>query len=69
MKKRWKQFHVWAITISICMLVLGIAAVIWPEISAVAVCCILGVICIGSGVYEIVRYFNLGLAGLPVPHQ
>lgn len=69
MKKRWKQFHVWAITISICMLVLGIAAVIWPEISAVAVCCILGVICIGSGVYEIVRYFNLGLAGLFFQHD
>lgn len=37
MREKWKQFRLWAIIISICMLVLGIVTVIWPRISAVAV--------------------------------
>lgn len=69
MREKWKQFRVWAIIISICMLALGVIALIWPEISAVAVCCVLGVICIGNGVYAIIRYFNLGLAGLFFRHD
>lgn len=64
MKEKWKHFRLWAIIISICMLALGIATVIWPEISAAAVCCILGFVCIGTGIYEIVRYFKLGFAGV-----
>ena len=64
MKEKWKQFRLWAIIFSICMLVLGALTLIWPGISAAAVCCILGVICIGTGIYEIVRYFNLGLVGV-----
>lgn len=64
MKEKWKQFRVWAMVISICMLVLGVLTLIWPRISAVAVCYILGVMCIGAGVYEIVRYFELGFVGL-----
>ena len=64
MKEKWKQFRLWAIIFSICMLVLGALALIWPDISAVAVCCILGAICIGTGIYEIVRYFKLGLVGV-----
>lgn len=46
------------------MLALGIVMLIWPEISAVAVCYILGAVCIGTGIYEIARYFKLGFAGL-----
>lgn len=64
MKEKWKQFHTWAVIMSICMLALGVVTLIWPEISAVAVCCILGIICIGTGIYKMVRYFNLGFAGL-----
>lgn len=69
MKEKWKQFRIWAIVISICMLVLGVLTLIWPKISAVAVCYILGVMCIGAGVYEIVRYFELGFVGLIFQHD
>lgn len=69
MKEKWKQFRVWAMVISICMLVLGVLTLIWPRISAVAVCYILGVMCIGAGVYEIVRYFELGFVGLLFQHD
>lgn len=64
MKETWKSFRVWAIVFSICLLILGVLALIWPDISAVVVCCALGALCIASGVYEIVRYFKLGLVGL-----
>ena len=64
MKEKWKQFHLWAIMMSICMLVLGVLTIIWSRISAVAVCYILGAVCIGTGIYEIVRYFKLGFIGL-----
>lgn len=69
MKEKWKQFRIWAMVISICMLVLGVLTLIWPRISAVAVCYILGVMCIGAGVYEIVRYFELGFVGLLFQHD
>ncbi len=69
MKEKWKQFRSWAIMISICMLVLGVLTLIWPRISAVAVCYILGAVCIGTGVYEIVRYFKLGFVGLFFQHD
>ncbi len=64
MKEKWKQFRLWAIMMSICMLVLGVLTIIWSRISAVAVCYILGAVCIGTGIYEIVRYFKLGFVGL-----
>ena len=64
MKERWKRFRRLSLGISFCMLALGIVMVIWPEISAVAVCCVLGIICLATGIYEMVRYFNLGFAGL-----
>lgn len=64
MKESWKRFRRLSLVISFCMLALGIVMVIWPEISAVAVCCVLGIICLATGIYEMVRYFNLGFAGL-----
>ena len=69
MKEKWKQFRLWAIVISICMLILGVLMLIWPRISALAVCCILGAVCIAAGIYEIVRYFNLGVIGLFFQHD
>ena len=64
MKESWKRFRRLSLVISCCMLALGIVMVIWPEISAVAVCCVLGIICLATGIYKMVRYFNLGFAGL-----
>lgn len=64
MKESWKRFRRLSLVISFCMLALGIVMVIWPEISAVAVCCVLGIICLATGIYKMVRYFNLGFAGL-----
>ena len=64
MKEKWKQFRLWAIIISIFILALGIVTVIWPEVSAVAVCYILGFVCIGTGIYQIVRYYKIGFVGL-----
>ena len=50
MKELWKRFKVGAIAVSVCMLVLGLVMLIWPEISGMTVCMILGVLCVGAGV-------------------
>lgn len=63
-KKAWKQFRTVSILVSCLLLALGVVMLIWPEISALAVCIILGVLFIAVGVYELARYFNLGFAGL-----
>lgn len=63
MKQMWKKLRTWAIVMSCCLLALGILLLIWPEISAVAVCCVLGVICVLYGIYETIQYFKLGLVG------
>lgn len=64
MKEMWKRFRIGAVAVSVCMMLLGLALMIWPETSAMTVCVILGIVCITAGIYEIVRYFNLGIAGL-----
>lgn len=64
MRQMWKKLRMWAIIMSCCILALGIVLVAWPDISAVAVCCVLGVLCVLWGVYETIQYFKLGLAGL-----
>lgn len=64
MKALWKNFQTGAIAVSVCMLVLGIVMLIWPEISAMTVCVILGVLCALAGIYKLVRYFRLGFAGV-----
>lgn len=64
MKDLWKKFQVGAIAVSVCMLVLGIVMLVWPEISAMTVCVILGILCAAAGVYKLVRYFRLGFAGV-----
>lgn len=38
--------------------------VIWPQVSAEALCWILGLLSIGMGIYEVVRHTQLGFAGL-----
>lgn len=64
MTEKWMRIRGWLIGISCCALILGILMVIWPQISAAALCWILGLLSIGVGVYEIVRHAQLGLAGL-----
>lgn len=64
MDESWKRFRIWAVLVSTCMLLLGILMIVWPEISAVSVCTVLGVLCIIMGVYELIRYFKLGFAGI-----
>lgn len=64
MKETWKQLKKGAVGVSCCMLALGILTILWPDISALTVCIILGIFCIAEGIYMIVRYFKLGLAGI-----
>ena len=64
MKEMWRQFRKGAIAVSCCMLALGILMVLWPDISALTICIILGIFCIAAGMYAMVRYFKLGVAGL-----
>lgn len=69
MKEKWKKFRLWAILFSVAMILLGVLTLIWPGISATAVCILLGVICIGTGICEMIRYFKMGLAGLFFQHD
>ena len=64
MKELWKRFQVGAIGVSVCSLILGAVMLIWPDISAMTVCVILGIFCAVAGVYKLVRYFRMGFAGL-----
>lgn len=64
MKELWKRFQAAAIVVSVCMLILGIVMLVWPEVSAMTVCILLGILCAVAGVYKLVRYFRLGFAGL-----
>lgn len=62
--KAWKRFRAIAVLASCLVLGLGVVMLIWPEVSALTVCIVLGVLFIAIGVYELVRYFSLGVAGL-----
>ena len=64
MDEYWKKIKIWALAASICLLILGVVMIVWPEVSAVAVCCIMAALCIVLGVSEIVRYFRLGVVGV-----
>lgn len=59
-----KSLRTWAIAVSCCMAVLGILMMIWPGISAMAVCCVMGVFLIAMGACEFTRYFSLGPVGV-----
>ena len=62
MREKWKQLRKGAGAACICMFVLGIVMVIWPGISVLTACMLLGIFCILGGIYEMVRYFKLGTA-------
>lgn len=67
--KSLKHYRNWAIVLSVCMMVLGIGMIIWPDISALAVCYLMGAICIATGIYELIRYFKLGVVGILFRHD
>ena len=64
MRNLWKQFRIWAILASFCVLALGVVLILWPEVSAVVACCILGALSILYGLYQIVRYFNFDIKAI-----
>ena len=63
-KKSLKTYKTWAIMLAVVTMVLGLIMVFWPGISAVAICYLMGAVCIAAGIYEIIRYFDLGLIGV-----
>ena len=63
-KKSLKTYKTWAIVLAVVIMVLGLVMVFWPGISAVAICYLMGAVCIAAGIYEIIRYFDLGLIGV-----
>ena len=63
-KKSLKTYKTWAIILAVVTMVLGLVMVFWPGISAVAICYLMGAVCIAAGIYEIIRYFDLGLIGV-----
>lgn len=63
-KKSLKTYKTWAIVLSVVTMVLGLVMICWPNISAVAICYLMGAVCIVVGIYEIIRYFDLGLIGV-----
>ena len=56
-----KRYRLWAIVVSCCMILLGAAMILRPDISALAVCYLTGALCIAMGVCEIARYFSIDL--------
>ena len=63
MKALWKKFQVSAIAVSVCMLILGTVMLVWPEISAVTICVILGALCAAAGVYKLFATSGWDLRG------
>ena len=59
-----KRYRLWAVVVSCCMIVLGAAMILRPDISALAVCYLTGALCIAMGVCEIARYFSIGVIGI-----
>lgn len=63
-RKSLKKYKIWAMVISAVTIVLGCVMIFRPEISAAAICCLMGAVCIGAGIYELIRYFDLGFIGV-----
>ena len=63
-KKSLKTYKTLAIVLSVVTMALGHVMICWPNISAVAICYLMGAVCIVAGIYEIIRYFDLGLIGV-----
>ena len=64
MKNTWSKIRNFAVVLSCCIAILGIVMIVKPQISALTVCIILGLLCLGHGICSIVRYFRLGTVAL-----
>ena len=60
-KKSLKTYKTWAIVLAVVTMVLGLVMVFWPGISAVAICYLMGAVCIAAGIYEIIPGFAVSL--------
>jgi len=58
-----KKYRLWAVILGCCTALLGVVMVIWPGVSALTVCIIMGVLCLVVGICELARYFSLGPVG------
>lgn len=56
--KRLRNAKIAYVLISVVMVVLGIALILWPEISALAVCNITGAVLTVFGIIKLVGYFS-----------
>lgn len=60
-----KQYRTWAVVSAIGMAATGIVMILWPGISALAVCYLLGGACIITGMAELCRYaYHVGISSL-----
>ena len=64
MKNTWTKIKNFAIVLSCCIALLGIIMIIKPQVSALTVCMILGILYLGHGICNVVRYFQLGTAAI-----
>ena len=64
MKEFYKHMRICSIIVSLCTLILGIIMIIKPDVSALLICYVLAFLMLVSGIYEIIRYFKLGVMGL-----
>lgn len=64
MLEKWNRLRRLALALCLCLLALGAVMVIWPDISVNVVCLLLGILCTAAGIYQIVRYFQLGFVGV-----
>jgi len=62
--KSFKSFKFWSIILSAISIICGVVIMIDPAVSAVAMCNLLGAMCIIFGIFGVVRYFKLGIASL-----
>ena len=59
-----KRCRNWGVALSAGVALLGLALILWPETSALTVCCLLGALCLALGVCRLARWGRLGGAGV-----
>ena len=56
LEKRYQKFFIWE---GVLLVILGILAILWPNISTLAIEVIVGWLCLVGGVIQAVRYFKM----------
>lgn len=64
MLEAWKRFQTGEIVVCCCMLASGILMAVYPEISALVICVILGILCLAAGINSLIQYGKLGGMGV-----